>query len=91
MVHCSQLYSKQLLARFARIISLSAEDALAHLRWFEHGAYTVMEEFANPQQLYLNDLCSSVDINCLIEIINVHYQPSSQIPPQDYFYRSYSY
>ncbi|KAG9223174.1 hypothetical protein PLEOSDRAFT_155087 [Pleurotus ostreatus PC15] len=73
---------------FARIISLSAEDDLAHLRWFEHGSYTVMEEFANPQQLYLNDLCSSVDINCLIETVNVHYQPSSRIPPQDYFYSS---
>ncbi|KAF4607079.1 hypothetical protein EYR38_001136 [Pleurotus pulmonarius] len=73
---------------FARIISLSAEDSIAHLRWFEHGSYTVMEEFANPQQLYLNDMCSSVDIHCLIETVNVHYQPSGPIPPQDYFYRS---
>ncbi|KAJ8474338.1 hypothetical protein ONZ45_g15979 [Pleurotus djamor] len=75
---------------FAKIISINGGDAKAHVQWFEHGSFTALQEFANPQQLYPNMLCDSIPLRSLLSMIKVHFQPEdpSTIPSNEYFYCS---
>ncbi|KAJ8515441.1 hypothetical protein ONZ45_g7139 [Pleurotus djamor] len=72
---------------FAKIISIHGGDAQAHVQWFEHGSFTALQEFANPQQLYLNMLCDSIPLRSLLGVVKVHFKPEnpSTIPSDEYF------
>lgn len=74
--------------RFAQIIFLNIEKSMAHVRWFEHSSFTIMQEFGNPQQLFLNNICDDVHIQDLIEKVTVHAQRTGDMLPEHYFYNS---
>ncbi|KAF4604708.1 hypothetical protein EYR40_003486 [Pleurotus pulmonarius] len=74
--------------RFAQIIFLNIEKSVAHVRWFEHSSFTVMQEFGDPQQLFLNDLCDDIHIQDVIEKVTIHPQRTGDMLPEHYFYNS---
>ncbi|KAL0951895.1 hypothetical protein HGRIS_008552 [Hohenbuehelia grisea] len=73
---------------FAKIVCLNSRDFKVHAQWFEHSSGTAMEELGHSQQLYLNEICDSSHMRCIIEKVNVHFDPKGDIPPLDFFYRS---
>lgn len=44
---------------------------LVHVRWFEHGARTVLAETAAPQALFLLDSCESIPVHSILQKIEV--------------------
>ncbi|KAI5117478.1 hypothetical protein M0805_007182 [Coniferiporia weirii] len=61
-------------AWFCIILYFFAESAEIsfHGRWFQHGSQTVLAETANPQGLFLLDLCDSNPVSSIIQKIQVH-------------------
>lgn len=48
--------------RFGRILSIRINDKTAHVQWFHHGCQTILQELANPQELYLSPSCGEVEL-----------------------------
>lgn len=74
--------------RFARIIYIHLDLSIAHVQWFTHGMHIgAMEEFAKPQQLFLNNLCDPIKLKAIVGKVNVHFAPKGPILYNDYFYK----
>ena len=38
--------------RFAKILSIAADENSAHVQWFHHGQQTILGDFAHPQEVH---------------------------------------
>ncbi|KAL0951860.1 hypothetical protein HGRIS_008520 [Hohenbuehelia grisea] len=73
---------------FAKIVSINADDCTVHVQWYEHSSATAMHELGHPQQLYLNDICSTEDMRFIIDKVEVYTDLSDASSPDDYFCHS---
>ncbi|KAF9011170.1 hypothetical protein BDQ17DRAFT_1233710 [Cyathus striatus] len=74
---------------FAKIIHIKLEEAKAHIQWLEHGKQIILAELANPQELFLNDLCNDIDLRSIIGKVTVHERPKHEIGHDEYFCKFY--
>jgi DNA (cytosine-5)-methyltransferase 1 len=67
-----------------------------HARWFEHSSKTVLAETANPQALFLTDICDDNEVDSILQKITVKYiedgkepldPPQSEIGSQNFHFR----
>ena len=42
-----------------------------HVRWFEHGARTVLAETADPQELFLLDSCDTISVSAILQKVGL--------------------
>jgi DNA (cytosine-5)-methyltransferase 1 len=79
--------------RFAKIIYISDEFENVHVEWFEHSTKTAMEQLGHPQELFLTNICSTIEFDVIIAKVSVQFvDPSKEMPvvaPCNYFYKSY--
>jgi DNA (cytosine-5)-methyltransferase 1 len=57
---------------FAKIIYINREYETAHVQWFWHSSTTAMQELSNPQELFLAELCDTIDLRCVAGKAIVH-------------------
>ncbi|KAH7397790.1 S-adenosyl-L-methionine-dependent methyltransferase [Cadophora sp. MPI-SDFR-AT-0126] len=88
---------------FAQIIFIfqdEYEEKLVHLRWFEHGARTLLGETASSRELFLCQSCDDNPLGCIITKVEVEFIPDAAGYDVDsaeagfnqkyhYFYRQY--
>ena len=77
------------MPRFAKIIYINQQLEELHVQWFEHSSKTILQELANPQELFLCHLCGDIklrDINIAGKVI-VHQTPRKSIAlmPEEFF------
>lgn len=41
---------------------MRSDDNTAHVRWFQHGCQTFLQELAHPQELFLTPLCDDIPL-----------------------------
>ncbi|KAF8913180.1 S-adenosyl-L-methionine-dependent methyltransferase [Gymnopilus junonius] len=72
---------------FARIIYIMIETQTVHVQWFNHGSETVIGELANPQELFLSELCGHESLHGIVGKATVHMRPHipSVDKPEEYF------
>lgn len=60
---------------------------MLHVQWFEHASKTVLQEISDPQELFLTELCDSVEISLVVDKADVHWGPlpSSGLGPLKFF------
>lgn len=79
--------------RFAKILYISDEFENVHVQWFEHSTKTAMEQLGHPQELFLTNICSTVEFDVIIGKVSVQFvDPSKEMPviaPFNYFYKLY--
>lgn len=63
------------------------EEQIAHVLWLEHSSQTMLQELANPQELFFYNLCNPVPLGGLIAKMKVHLNPAASMKPDDYFVR----
>jgi len=58
-----------------------------HLQWFEHGSQKVLGELAQPQELFLTNLCGYHKFDDIAGKATVHFGPQNgpMEGPLDYF------
>jgi DNA (cytosine-5)-methyltransferase 1 len=76
---------------FAKIIYISEEHETAHVQWFWHSSTTAMEELNNPQELFLAELCDTIELRVMVGKVVVHYHdprlPALNIKPDEFYYK----
>lgn len=76
---------------FAKIIYISDEFENVHVEWFEHSTKTAMEQLGHPQELFLTNICSTIEFDVIIAKVSVQFvDPSKEMPvvaPCNYFYK----
>lgn len=76
---------------FGKIICISDEFEHVHVEWFEHSTKTAMEQLGHPQELFLTNICSTVDFDLIIQKVSVQFvDPSKEMPvvgPYNFFYK----
>jgi DNA (cytosine-5)-methyltransferase 1 len=76
----------QALVRFAKIIYIDNQsERSVHVQWLEHGSQILMEELANPQELFYNDLCGSIPYSTVVGKVTVHENPKDAVKVEDFF------
>lgn len=63
------------------------EEQIAHVQWLEHASQTMLQELANPQELFFCNLCNPVSLGALIAKVKVHLNPPGSVKPDEYFVR----
>lgn len=62
-----------------------------HVQWFEHSSKTLAGELGHSQELFLTDVCDTLDLSNIIGTVRVHYikpdQSLADVRPHDFFYR----
>lgn len=51
----------------------SKKEKYFHARWFSHGSKTILGETANPQGLFLLDMCDDNPVDVILQKISVRY------------------
>lgn len=59
------------MLRFARIVYINGDSETVHVQWLEHSSRTVMFELSDPQELFVNDLCSDICIDTIVGKVTV--------------------
>ncbi|KAH6916709.1 S-adenosyl-L-methionine-dependent methyltransferase [Coprinopsis sp. MPI-PUGE-AT-0042] len=76
---------------FGRILWLDHSDTKkgVHVQWFEHASATLLQELADPQELFLTDMHDDKSWAEILAKVTVHWDPApdAQIPPADFFCR----
>ncbi|KAG0703678.1 S-adenosyl-L-methionine-dependent methyltransferase, partial [Suillus ampliporus] len=76
---------------FGKIVYINEEYENVHIEWFEHSTKTAMEQLGHPQELFLTNICSTVDFDVIIGKVLVQFvDPSKEMPvvrPHDFFYK----
>ncbi|KAH7927250.1 S-adenosyl-L-methionine-dependent methyltransferase [Leucogyrophana mollusca] len=77
---------------FGKIVSINEEHETIHAQWFEHSSKTAMQEINDPQELFLTDICSTIDFTLVVDRVMVHFFDPSQekmprMTPLDFFYK----
>jgi len=49
--------TNNLWSRFGRIHYITMNNQTVHVQWFYHGSQTIMDEVAQPQELFLSNQC----------------------------------
>lgn len=79
------------LFRFGKIVSINEEYENVHIEWFEHSTKTAMEQLGHPQELFLTNLCSTVELDLIVGKVSAQYiDPSKEMPivgHHDFFYK----
>ncbi|KDQ62886.1 hypothetical protein JAAARDRAFT_53111 [Jaapia argillacea MUCL 33604] len=77
---------------FGEIIHFSDTRDIIHVRWFQHGSKTALEEISDPQELFLTDICDDIGFDAIVGKVNVHWRvsrgggyPYAEIPLEEYF------
>ncbi|KAG1742724.1 S-adenosyl-L-methionine-dependent methyltransferase [Suillus paluster] len=77
---------------FGKIVYINEEYENVHVEWFEHSTKTAMEQLGHPQELFLTNICSTVEFNLIVGKVSVQFvDPSKEMPvvkPHDFFYKS---
>lgn len=80
--------------RFGKILYISDEFENIHVEWFEHSTKTAMEQLGHSQELFLTNICSTVEFDVIVGKVSVQFvDPSKEMPvigPYNYFYKSYT-
>lgn len=80
------------LFRFGKIVYINEEYNNVHIEWFEHSAKTAMEQFGHPQELFLTNMCSTLELDLIVGKVSAQFiEPSNEMPivsPHDFFYKS---
>lgn len=63
------------------------EERIAHVQWLEHGSQMLLQEFADPQELFFNSLCNPVPLGSLVAKVKVHLNPVGSVKPDEFFVR----
>jgi hypothetical protein len=80
--------------RFGKILYISDEFENVHVEWFEHSTKTAVEQLGHPQELFLTNICSTVEFDLIVQKVSVQFvDPSKEMPvigPYNFFYKSTS-
>jgi DNA (cytosine-5)-methyltransferase 1 len=60
------------------------------VQWLSHGSTTHLQEICDPQELFLTDLCDSIDLRTIAGKATVHRcatLPTPVIDHTDYYYK----
>ncbi|KAG2155745.1 S-adenosyl-L-methionine-dependent methyltransferase [Suillus clintonianus] len=57
---------------FGKIVYISDEYENVHVEWFEHSTKTAMEQLGHPQELFLTNICSTVEFTLIVGKVPVH-------------------
>ena len=60
--------------RFAQICYFYEEEdgtKVFHGRWYTHGVFTMLQETAHPQELYLLDECDRIALDTVYQKVNL--------------------
>ena len=83
---------QHLFFRFGKIVYINEEYENVHVEWFEHSTKTAMEQLGHPQELFLTNICSTVEFDLVVGKVSVQFvDPSKAMPvvrPFDFFYKS---
>jgi DNA (cytosine-5)-methyltransferase 1 len=72
---------------FARIIYFTVDARQAHLQWLEHGSQIILQEMADPQELFLTMLCEDQPIGLIANKISVIHSMDAPRKKSHYFIR----
>lgn len=77
MVLCnvfSLAFVSYLVVRFAKICYMFERKGKKyfHGQWYQHGAYTILQESAHPQSLFLIEECEDQLLECIYQKCNLH-------------------
>ncbi|KAJ7024401.1 S-adenosyl-L-methionine-dependent methyltransferase [Mycena alexandri] len=73
---------------FARIMHFNVDSQKVHVQWLEHGSQIILQEFAHPQELFLNMLCEDQRVGWIGGKISVTYSNEPPRKHDHYFVRS---
>jgi hypothetical protein len=68
------------ICRFGKIIFINSDTEKVHLQWLSHGSATHLEDIYDPQELFLTDLCDSVDLADIANPIVVYRCSTLPVP-----------
>ncbi|KAJ7269358.1 S-adenosyl-L-methionine-dependent methyltransferase [Mycena haematopus] len=72
---------------FARVVYFIVDSQKVHLQWLEHGTQIILQEMADPQELFLTMLCEDQPIVVIAGKISVVYSMSAPHKKTQYFIR----
>ncbi|KAG2149402.1 S-adenosyl-L-methionine-dependent methyltransferase [Suillus cothurnatus] len=76
---------------FGKILYISDEFENVHVEWFEHSTKTAVEQLGHPQELFLTNICSTVEFDLIVQKVSVQFvDPSKEMPvigPYNFFYK----
>jgi DNA (cytosine-5)-methyltransferase 1 len=76
--------------RFGKIIFINSDAEKAHVQWLSHGSAIHLEEAFDPQELFLTDICDSIDLRTIAGKVTVHRLsmfPHPAITNGEFFYK----
>ena len=82
--------SRVVFSRFGKIIFIDSYAKVAHLQYYQHSSQTMLQEIADPQELFLTETCGAIQMNSILSKIVVHsrifrVQSSTQLDVLDFF------
>ncbi|EPQ59985.1 S-adenosyl-L-methionine-dependent methyltransferase [Gloeophyllum trabeum ATCC 11539] len=58
---------------FAVLVHVYEDRDQIHVRWFHHSSKTLMVEIADPQEIFLTDICDDIPLSIIAGKATVHY------------------
>lgn len=63
-----------MLSRFGRIVHINQQRRKLHLQWFDHAPRSILEELADPRELFLWNSCGEISADEAYGKVQVHYK-----------------
>lgn len=64
----------ELLCRFGRIVHINQQRRKLHLQWFDRAPHSILEELADPRELFLWNSCGDISANEVCGRVEVLYK-----------------